>query len=217
VKNLRWTFCLVVAALVALPLVACSPAEEPTAEPADETATEPMAEPEAMTMSAHAALAGADGSGISGTVSFHEEDGELHIRATVSGVEPGEHGLHIHVNGICEGDFTSAGGHFNPASVDHACPPTSPRHAGDLGNITIGADGSGTLEVVVNNATLGAAANSVVGKSMILHAGTDDCKTQPTGDAGGRLACGIIVADSAMDAMDEEPEMGAMEEGETAY
>lgn len=196
-KNQRWTLCLLLAALVALPLVACGPGDEPSEEVAEEMAEEPVAEPQAMALMATASLAGPSASG---EVTFHEEDGELHVVATVSGLEAGEHGIHVHENGICEGDFTSAGGHFNPAGTDHACPPTNPRHAGDLGNILVGADGTGRLEVTVDNATLGAGADSIVGKAMILHAHTDDCKTQPTGDAGGRLACGIVTMSGAMDA-----------------
>lgn len=198
-KNLRWTLCLLVAALLVLPLVACSSdepdemAEDEMEEPMDEPMDEPM-----MAMTGAASLAGAAGSNVSGNVSFQEDNGALTVTASVTGAPPGEHGLHIHANGICEGDFTSAGGHFNPANTDHACPPATPRHAGDLGNITIGADGSGTLTVTVRNATLAEAANSVVGKAMILHAGTDDCQTQPTGDAGSRLACGVIATDGAM-------------------
>jgi len=199
VKKPRWTLCLLAAALLVLPLAACSPSEEVYEE---EPAEEPMAEPEPMAMSAHATLAGAPGSGVSGEVTIGEENGSLHVTASVAGVAPGEHGFHVHENGVCEGDYTSAGGHFNPAGVDHACPPTTPRHAGDLGNISVGADGTGVLDLTIDNATLGAGADSIAGKAVILHAHTDDCKTQPTGDAGGRLACGVIEVHGAMDSMD---------------
>lgn len=147
---------------------------------------------EAAPASAHATLQSED-PGVSGTVTITKVVGGVKIVADVSGVKPdGKHGFHIHENGECEHSdhFKSAGGHFNPAHVDHACPPTDPRHAGDLGNIEV-TGGKGHLELTSSELTL-EGANGVVGKAFILHAGTDDCKTQPTGDAGGRLACGVV-------------------------
>ncbi|HXO21749.1 MAG TPA: superoxide dismutase family protein [Thermoanaerobaculia bacterium] len=129
---------------------------------------------------------------VSGSVHFTQEAAGVHVVADVSGVKPGQHGFHIHEKGDCTApDYKSAGGHFNPAAAPHACDPTSPRHAGDFGNITVGADGKGHLDMTTTSLSF-AGPNSVVGKAVILHEGEDDCKTQPTGNAGGRLACGVV-------------------------
>jgi len=173
-----------------------------TAEPPMST-TAPAPEPETVAVeTATATLQGAPtDTDFKGTVTITPDGAGVKIVADLSGVDKdGPHGFHLHQNGECthgEGDkhFTSAGGHFNPANADHACPPTEPRHAGDLGNIEV-KNGTGHLEITTNALSL-SGDNTVVGKAFILHAKGDDCKTQPTGDAGDRLACGVVTPPNA--------------------
>jgi len=116
------------------------------------------------------------------------------VEARVAGLKEGAHGFHVHEFGDCSAaDGTSAGGHFNPSASPHAGPHDSQRHTGDMGNITAGADGVGLLEYVDPRAGL-EGPDSVLGRGVIVHANADDLKTQPTGNAGGRLACGVVGA-----------------------
>jgi len=203
-KLQRWSLCLLLVAFVALPLAGCKASEPKQDEamssdemaPATEmTSEEPMATEE----SAMATLFTADGTDV-GTVSFSSEGGEVHVVADLHGVEgAGMHGFHIHETGECTApDFKSAGGHFNPTGVDHACPPTEPRHAGDMGNVEVDDAGNATFDYSSSDITLGSGDHSIVGKSVVLHAGEDDCVSQPSGAAGARLACGVITAPGAM-------------------
>jgi Cu-Zn family superoxide dismutase len=167
-------------------------AAETTAAPEAPAAPAPAAPATGPT--AHATLQGApNDTDFTGTVTFTQEGDSVRVVADFAGVDkPGKHGFHVHENGQCEhtDHFKSAGGHFNPANVEHACPPTDPRHAGDLGNLEV-KGGTGHLEITSNALSL-SGPNSVVGKALILHAGEDDCKTQPTGNSGDRLACGVV-------------------------
>ena len=112
---------------------------------------------------------------------------------TLEGIEPGDHGAHVHEKGDCSAaDGASAGGHFNPQTKDHGLPGAEKRHLGDLGNITIGKDGKGTLDITAPGANLKASdPASFVGRSIIVHAKKDD-GGQPTGNAGDRVGCGVI-------------------------
>lgn len=167
-------------------------AEAPTAADQPSSAAAPTGAPAGPAMTA--TLQGApDDTDFSGTVTLTPDGTGVRVVAELSGVDTdGQHAIHVHENGMCDHEaggkhFTSAGSHFNPAGAEHACPPTEPRHAGDMGNVAI-SGGSGRLELTLNNVT----ADQLAGKAIILHAKQDDCKTQPTGDAGDRLACGVV-------------------------
>ena len=110
----------------------------------------------------------------------------------MTGLAPGNHGFHIHEFGDCSAaDFTSAGGHFNPAGNPHGGPKDAKRHEGDMGNVEAGADGSATIDYTDNELRF-EGSQSILGRGVIVHANPDDFKTQPTGNAGGRVACGVV-------------------------
>ncbi len=130
---------------------------------------------------------------VKGTLAFMEVDGGVEVIATLEGLKPGDHAYHVHEKGDCSApDASSAGGHFNPAGHKHGAPDGEERHAGDFGNLTAGKDGKATKTFVMKGITLGDDASSIVGKGFIVHEKADDLKTQPTGNAGGRVACGVI-------------------------
>jgi Cu-Zn family superoxide dismutase len=136
------------------------------------------------------------GSKLSGSAMLMEVEGGVKVTLSVEGVTPaGDRGAHVHEKGDCSSpDGKSAGGHFNPAGHDHALPTTEKRHLGDLGNLTIGKDGKGSLEITIPGANLKAGdPNSFAGKAIIIHAKKDD-GGQPTGNAGDRIGCGVIGA-----------------------
>ncbi|MGQ0505084.1 MAG: superoxide dismutase family protein [Myxococcaceae bacterium] len=143
-------------------------------------------------------------SSASGTATFTQQGSKVHLEVKVANVSPGSHGIHLHQYGDCSAaDGTSTGGHWNPSSVNHGGPTAAAHHAGDLGNIEVGADGKGTLnfdssEWVVDAALVAGkrATNDVIGRGIILHAKVDDLITQPTGNAGDRIACGAIGVDT---------------------
>ncbi len=171
-----------------------APAPESTA-PAPAPVAEPAPAPAPRTASA--SLTSRDDLAITGTVTFSESGDGVEIQAHVENAPAGPHGFHIHEVGDCSAaDFTSAGGHFNPADVPHGGPDDMERHAGDLGNIEIGEDGTGHLTMSSELLTVAEGPVSVVGRAVVLHETADDLVSQPTGAAGARLACGVIAADS---------------------
>jgi len=134
-----------------------------------------------------------------GTATFAEsKDGkQLTIRVSLKNIPFGEHAVHIHANPVCDApDFKGAGGHFNPDGKQHGMDNPMGHHNGDLPkNISIGEDHMGELTVKVDYLTLAAGApNSVLGHSIMIHEKADDMKTDPTGNAGNRIACGVIPA-----------------------
>lgn len=191
-KNLLYL--LLVAALMTL--TACGSDEPDEVVVEDDMTTEEVAvDPEpAPEIRAMADLQSASGSNITGTATFSAQpNGSVQVVARVEGAEPGMHGFHIHETGDCSAaDFSSAGDHFNPTGMPHGGPTDADHHAGDLGNIEIGADGTGSLDLSSDMLSLANGADSIIGKAVILHSGEDDLESQPSGDAGDRLACGVI-------------------------
>ena len=143
--------------------------------------------------SATASLEATKGNTTAGTVNFVQKGDKVAVTAKVSGLAPGSHGFHIHEKGDCSsGDGMSAGGHFNPQAKPHAHPATPDRHAGDLPMLVADSYGEATLTVELDVITIGAGAADIVGRSVIVHKDPDDFKTQPTGNSGARVACGVI-------------------------
>ena len=131
-----------------------------------------------------------------GTATLTEGAGEVKITLDLTGLPQGIHAFHIHETGTCEGpDFKSAGGHFNPYGKKHGVKNPAGSHAGDLPNVTIGLDGTGRAEAAAKGVTLGEGDNSLFhsgGTALVIHAGPDDEMTDPAGNAGARIACGVI-------------------------
>lgn len=139
-----------------------------------------------------AVLHPASSSQVMGTVTFTKVGDGVKVVADVTGLTPGKHGFHIHEFGDCSApDATSAGGHFNPSNNPHAGHDAEKRHEGDLGNIEADSSGKAHLESTDKMMTM-SGAKSIIGRGVIVHEKEDDLKTQPTGNAGGRLACGVI-------------------------
>lgn len=135
-----------------------------------------------------------EGNEVRGTVTFTEEDGGVRVVAAITGLTPGEHGFHVHENGDCSApDASSAGGHFAPQNNPHGAPddPEGERHVGDLGNIEADDEGGADYERVDDIIDLDGP-NSVVGRAVVVHADADDLESDPSGNSGDRLACGVI-------------------------
>ena len=143
---------------------------------------------------ANATLRPASGSQVSGNMTFTQiATSRVRIVGEVSGHSPGRRGFHIHEKGDCAAhDAMSAGGHFNPAKAMHGSSPVT-GHAGDLGNVMFDSAGRATVDLTVEGISLSRdAANGIIGRALMVHMQEDDLKTDPTGNAGARVACGMI-------------------------
>lgn len=136
-----------------------------------------------------------------GTAKFTEQPDGVQVKVSVTGLEPGFHGIHVHEFPKCEGpDFKSAGNHFNPDSKLHGLMHPEGSHAGDLPNLEAGGDGKVDVELMLSGATLKDGKGSLLkgeGTSLIIHEAQDDGVSQPAGDAGARIACGKITLEEA--------------------
>ena len=144
---------------------------------------------------ATAALQPTTGSKAFGEATFEQVGDKVHVMVFAQGLKPNaEHGFHIHEAGDCSsGDGMSTKGHFNPFGKPHG-PQSAEHHAGDLPALKAGKDGRAKLDVTVSGISIGQGAGDIVGRGLIIHADPDDYKTQPTGNAGARIACGVIKA-----------------------
>lgn len=146
------------------------------------------------TPDATAEIGPASASHVQGTASFTRIAGGVRLNVNVSGLTPGEHGIHVHEIGDCSAtDASSAKGHFNPAGKPHGS-HDGEHHAGDIPNLTADADGKADYSVDVLGLEIGSGDNNIAGRALIIHAAADDYKTQPAGNSGKRVACGVIKA-----------------------
>jgi Cu-Zn family superoxide dismutase len=135
-----------------------------------------------------------------GTLELTTVDGHVHISGALTGLPGGDHGIHIHETGDCDaaGKFESAGGHFNPTDNQHGMENPEGAHAGDLPNIAATAEGGGALvDITAEGVTLGEGDNSLFdadGSAIVVHADPDDYRSDPAGNSGDRIACGVIEA-----------------------
>jgi Cu-Zn family superoxide dismutase len=142
-----------------------------------------------------ASLTPTQGNSVRGLVMFHEKDGHVMVHAKLSGLKPNaEHGFHLHEKGDCASpDGASAGGHFNPDGKPHG-PQTAAHHAGDMPALKADANGVVDQKFMLHGPTVAAGPASINGRSVIVHIAPDDYVTQPTGNSGARIACGVIAA-----------------------
>lgn len=142
---------------------------------------------------ASATLESRSGSTVTGQATFTETQGGVLVEILVQHAPPGWHAVHVHEKGDCSAeDASSAGGHFNPETKSHGSPHAPEHHAGDLGNLWVDEHGEGRHVLLMPALTVADGPSSVRGRALIVHASVDDLVTQPTGNAGGRIACGEI-------------------------
>jgi Cu-Zn family superoxide dismutase len=131
-----------------------------------------------------------------GLAAFAEVDGQGQLGISVSGLSPGQHGIHLHENGTCTAPgFESAGGHFNPTSKQHGLLNPEGPHAGDLPNLVVEADGTADTTLTIAANLLAEGPGSVIGaeqRALVIHADPDDQKTDPSGNSGSRVVCGVV-------------------------
>lgn len=174
-------------------LAACSTTGEKTAPPM--SSPTPASPGTSTAESAAVNLASASGSLVSGKLALVPMGDGVHITGEIGGLGAGQaHAIHVHEKGDCSAaDASSAGGHFNPAGSAHGRAGTPVHHAGDMDNIVANAQGVADIDIHLAGVTLGGgAASDIAGRAVIVHAAADDYRSQPAGNAGARVSCGII-------------------------
>ena len=143
---------------------------------------------------ARATLEPKSGSSVSGHVDFQEAKDKVHVTAKLAGLKPNsEHGFHIHEKGDCSAaDATSAGGHFNPDSQPHGNPRQEKHHAGDMPNLVANEKGEASVSFDMSGVRLDEGKQGILNRAVVIHANPDDYQSQPSGNSGGRVACGVI-------------------------
>jgi Cu-Zn family superoxide dismutase len=144
---------------------------------------------------AAAELRPTQGNNVSGTLSLTPDKEGVHVVGSIKGLKPnGEHGFHVHEKGDCSApDASSAGAHFNPGGQPHGNPNAGPHHLGDAPNVRANADGTADVDVHISAATLRTGrADDIFGRAIVVHEKPDDYKSQPAGNSGNRVACGVI-------------------------
>lgn len=204
-KRHQLHYSIIAGLAMAVAIVGCTPDQKDTtpvttapmaAEPAA-PAPPPVVSAPTEIPSGHAvvSLKSAADMKVSGDLTLTARVGGVDISGTINGLTPGtQHGFHIHETGDCSApDFKSAGGHFNPGNHEHGNPNSTMHHAGDMMNLAVDDDGSATMDVTVQGVTLGdGGADDVMNRAIVIHAGPDDYTSQPAGDSGSRIACGVI-------------------------
>lgn len=144
---------------------------------------------------ANAGIEPTKGSKTFGEATFEQAGDKVRVVIFVQGLKPGqEHGLHIHEGAACGDDGMAAGGHFNPHGKAHGRHTDGNRHAGDLPSLKAAKNGRAKVDVELDGLSIGSGAGNVIGRTVVVHAAPDDFKTQPTGNSGARIACGVIKA-----------------------
>ena len=139
-----------------------------------------------------APLRKADGTPAGAATATVLPSGRISITVAVLGISPGPHGVHVHTTGACTPTFAAAGGHWNPGGATHGLEGAPGQHAGDMPNITVNADGTGTLTYLLDPAATLAGLQDADGSAFVVHAGPDDQVTDPAGNSGDRIACGVF-------------------------
>ena len=192
-QNMKKLLILMFVAITLMTVVACSNG----AASSDSETSDQVGAVETIT-EAIAVLTPTEGNGVAGTVKFEQTGSMVKAIANLSGLEPDSvHAWHIHEYGdLSSADGTATGGHYNPEDNPHALPPIADRHAGDFGNLKADANGKVQKELAVDNITINGVKNPILGRGFIVHAQEDD-GSQPTGDAGARIAQGVIGVQTA--------------------